>query len=108
MNQILFDYIVKTTTEAFNTIAIMQKVKAKTSNSENLFGARIKTNSNMAEVGIILEETTISFRLSSGHCSFTEDYSNCFDTQEKFDEELPKIKGYVEDCFNKLRLRKKI
>jgi hypothetical protein len=108
MDQVLFDYIVKKTTEVFEVMAITNKVKTKTSSLKNIFGARIKANNNTVEVGIILEDATISFRLSSGHCSFIEDYCNLFDTQAKFDEEFPKIKSYVDNCFNKLKLKKKI
>lgn len=103
----LFNYTITEVAKIFNLEAKKNGLKeAKTSNVNRVFGARIRKDGKEAAIDIVPTDISILIHLSSGACSFKEDYIAEPRTITDVDNELPKITEFITDCFA-LKLVKK-
>lgn len=102
----LYDYIVAEIKKIFDLEAQKQGAKTQSSNTNGVFGARVKTPGKEVEVAVVSTDVSVLFYLSSGSHSFKEDYGDDCRIKSDFDTKIPKIEEFVKECFA-LKLVKK-
>ena len=103
----LYDYITAEIKRIFDLEAQRQGIKTQSSNTNGVFGARIKTSGKEVEIAIVSSDVSVLFYLSSGCHSFKKDCFGDCTTVADFNKAIPKIEKFVKDCFA-LKLVKKI
>lgn len=103
----LYDYITAEIKKIFDLEAQKQGVETKSSDTNGVFGARVKIPGKEVEVAVVLSDISVLFHFSSGIHSSKEDYFAECRTKSGFDTKISKIEEFVQDCFA-LKLKKKI